>query len=273
MKCPSCGHENDEGHIFCSRCGAALQLTCPFCQAVNEPDGLFCAKCGKSLTTETLAPETSTPTPGPTLAPAPAPASTPAPSSAGSPAKPARRKRSCLGGCLRFVFLLLLIVVVVAVTVAAWPRIEPIVNSVLPGLRSGTCRRIIPEVTSEVASGDALICQFGLADAVSIRQLPSRAVALQGIADYAETQQALLSALAGTEGFRDRSVWQADAAIYAVSGTLSGEPVSTKEGVLLYRDHFLIQARLSNWHDQAALDARWDALVVSARELIDARFK
>ena len=194
-------------------------------------------------------------------------------SSASSPVEPARRKRSCLGGCLRLVFLLLVIVVEVAVIVAAWPRIEPVVNSVLPGLRPGTCLRIVPEVTSEVASGDALICQFGLADAVSIRRLPSREGALQGIADYTETQQALLSALAGTEGFRDRSVWQADAAIYAVSGTLSGEPVSTKEGVLLYRDRFLIQARLSNWHDQAALDARWDALVVSARELIDARFK
>lgn len=192
---------------------------------------------------------------------------------AGSPAEPARRKRSCVGGCLRLVFLLLLILVEVAVIVAYWPRIEPVVNSVLPGLRRGTCRRIVPEVTSEIASGDALICQFGLADVVSIRQLPSRDVALQRIADYAETQQALLSALTGTEGLRDRSTWQADAAIYAVGVTLSGEPVSTREGVLLYRDRYLIQARLSNWHDRAALDARWDALVVSARELIDARFK
>jgi len=128
-------------------------------------------------------------------------------------------------------------------------------------------------VTSEQATGDKLICQFGLADAVSIQQLASGEAALKQIASYTEMQKKLLPSLAKVEGFADRSTWVADAAIYDVRATFSGKPVYTKEGLLLYRDRYLIQVRLSNWGDEAALKARWDALVASARKLIDDKFK
>jgi hypothetical protein len=50
-------------------------------------------------------------------------------------------------------------------------------------------------------------------------------------------------------------------------------PIFTREGVILYRDRYLIQLRLANWSAETALQLRWDALLGNVRRLVDARFR
>ncbi len=67
MLCPSCGHDNRQGRLYCSECGGSFAPTCSSCGAQNEPGEKFCGKCGASLT-EPTAPPTRTPTPQPSPA-------------------------------------------------------------------------------------------------------------------------------------------------------------------------------------------------------------
>jgi len=50
MKCSSCGFENTEDALFCSKCGTKIELICPECEASLTPDSIFCNKCGHNLT-------------------------------------------------------------------------------------------------------------------------------------------------------------------------------------------------------------------------------
>ena len=186
---------------------------------------------------------------------------------------PPRRKRSCLGGCLRFFGILLLALIVATLILYFWPQIVQTVDSFKPGLRPGACKKIVSAVTSETASGDKLLCQFDLTDVISIEQAASRDDALGQIAAYTQMQRQLLATLATSEGFADHSTWQAESAIYDVQAMLSGAPAFTREGLLVYRDRYLILVRLSNWRDEAALKARWETLAADARTLIDDKFK
>lgn len=228
------------GPEFCSQCGAHLRA-----------GARFCSRCGQPVATA-LKPAIQA------GAPPPAPQPTP------------RRKRpSCARGCLY----LIATIVIVAVLIALLPTAIAFVQSLLPGLRGGDCKAVTPVVTSEVATGDTLTCSFGIADAVTIQQLAARDSALQRIATYTHAQKQLLASLAGIEGFADRSTWNDDAAIFDTRATVSGMPIFTREGVILYRDRYLIQLRLANWADETALQTRWDALLANARKLVDAKFK
>jgi hypothetical protein len=164
-------------------------------------------------------------------------------------------------------------IVIVAVLIALAPTAISVVQSLLPGLRGGDCKAITPVVANEVATGDTLTCNFGIADAVTIQQLAAHDAALERIATYTHGQKQLLASLAGTEGFADRSVWSDDAAIFDTRATVSGMPIFTREGVILYRDRYLIQLRLANWADETALRTRWNALLANAKKLVDAKFK
>lgn len=46
--CDTCGHDNERGNRFCTRCGTALTKTCPNCGATMRVDDQFCNACGKS---------------------------------------------------------------------------------------------------------------------------------------------------------------------------------------------------------------------------------
>lgn len=47
MKCPSCQALNDDGHRYCSNCGAALALSCHHCGATVIGAAKFCSNCGR----------------------------------------------------------------------------------------------------------------------------------------------------------------------------------------------------------------------------------
>jgi hypothetical protein len=197
------------------------------------------------------------------LPPGPAPLP-PAPTAqASAPAKP---RRGC--GCGRIFLILLVIVAIAALVLWGVPRVQ----SLLPGLRKGDCSKLAPVVRSESATGNELACSFGLADEVTIQQAPSREVALQRIAIYTAAQQQAVQSLAGAEGFVDRSRWGADAAIYDTQATVSSQALFTRAGLVLYRDRYLIQVRLVNWRDDAAMQSRWSELVGDAQSLIDDKF-
>jgi hypothetical protein len=46
--CPTCGHDNERGNRFCTRCGEALTKPCPNCGAMMRVDDQFCNSCGRS---------------------------------------------------------------------------------------------------------------------------------------------------------------------------------------------------------------------------------
>src|SRR4051812_11839976 len=46
--CAECGHDNERGNRFCTRCGTALTKTCPNCSATMRVEDQFCNACGKS---------------------------------------------------------------------------------------------------------------------------------------------------------------------------------------------------------------------------------
>lgn len=52
MKCPNCSFENQDGILYCGRCGMKLVNICPFCKYANPPDFIFCGKCGRRLSHE-----------------------------------------------------------------------------------------------------------------------------------------------------------------------------------------------------------------------------
>lgn len=49
MKCNECGFENQEGSLFCSKCGTRLADTCPNCGKTVPSGSKFCNYCGQSL--------------------------------------------------------------------------------------------------------------------------------------------------------------------------------------------------------------------------------
>jgi predicted ATPase/class 3 adenylate cyclase len=49
MRCPTCGHENPPGALFCNECAASLSPVCAGCGARNPPDAKFCSQCAKPL--------------------------------------------------------------------------------------------------------------------------------------------------------------------------------------------------------------------------------
>jgi len=63
-------------------------------------------------------------------------------------------------------------IVIAAVFILA-PAAISVVQSLLPGLRGGDCKAVTPVVTSEVTTGNTLTCNFGIADAVTIRRSPT----------------------------------------------------------------------------------------------------
>lgn len=50
MFCIQCGQKAEASAVFCSRCGAKLELTCPQCQGKLPLDATFCIHCGAQLT-------------------------------------------------------------------------------------------------------------------------------------------------------------------------------------------------------------------------------
>ena len=56
MRCPSCGHENPNGALFCNACGARLETPCPSCGQTNRPGSAFCSNCGGRLADTSSAP-------------------------------------------------------------------------------------------------------------------------------------------------------------------------------------------------------------------------
>jgi hypothetical protein len=224
------------GPQFCSQCGARLRT-----------GARFCGQCGHTV----------------------GDASRPEIQASASPAAPPRKRPSCARGCLY----LLAVIVIVAALIALTPTAVSVVDSLRPGLRRGDCKAITPVVAGEVATADMLICNFGSADAVTIQQLSARDAVLQRIAAYAQAQKQLLAVLARQEGFVDRSTWTDEAAIFDARATVLSAPIFTREGVILYRDRYLIQLRLANWSAETALQLRWDALLGNVRRLVDARFR
>lgn len=247
MNCGQCGAVNGAGARFCRQCGAPLPPAvvaggsqtrpCPRCGAWLPAVARFCSRCG--------APQV----PG-----------------AAPPVAPARSGGCGCGGCL---VALLVIVALVAGGAFAYPPVQ----GLLPGLHAGDCRRITPQITSEQLTAETLTCRFGLADGLTIQVLPSREAALARLAAYTRGQRQVLATAATVAGFADRSTWQAEAAVYDVRARVSGRDVFTKDGLLLYRDRFLIQPSLVNWGDDRALQARWDELARAARQVIDARYR
>ncbi len=49
MKCNECGFENQEGSLFCSKCGTRLAADCPNCGKTVPSGARFCNYCGQSL--------------------------------------------------------------------------------------------------------------------------------------------------------------------------------------------------------------------------------
>ncbi|MBN1874919.1 MAG: zinc ribbon domain-containing protein [Anaerolineae bacterium] len=52
IRCPKCGHQNQDGSRFCNACGTMLQRTrirCPHCGTLNTIGNLFCDKCHTRL--------------------------------------------------------------------------------------------------------------------------------------------------------------------------------------------------------------------------------
>jgi len=64
-------------------------------------------------------------------------------------------------------------IVIAAVFIVLAPAAISVVQSLLPGLRGGDCKAVTPVVTSEVTTGNTLTCNFGIADAVTIRRSPT----------------------------------------------------------------------------------------------------
>lgn len=54
MNCNNCGHEIEEGDVFCSECGIKIN-TCPNCGAQLKENAKFCSKCGQKLSFEAVA--------------------------------------------------------------------------------------------------------------------------------------------------------------------------------------------------------------------------
>ncbi len=49
MKCNECGFENQEGSVFCSKCGTRLAMECPNCRKTVPFGSRFCNYCGQAL--------------------------------------------------------------------------------------------------------------------------------------------------------------------------------------------------------------------------------
>lgn len=49
ISCPKCGHINDEGDLFCTKCGSSLVIKCPNCGHQAKNDDEFCSKCGTKI--------------------------------------------------------------------------------------------------------------------------------------------------------------------------------------------------------------------------------
>ena len=49
IKCPKCGHLEDNGMNFCSSCGAKLVKSCPECHASNAMANQICVECGTRM--------------------------------------------------------------------------------------------------------------------------------------------------------------------------------------------------------------------------------
>jgi hypothetical protein len=48
--CPRCGPRPEPDAVYCSNCGAYLDVTCAGCgRAVEEPGAAFCSGCGRQL--------------------------------------------------------------------------------------------------------------------------------------------------------------------------------------------------------------------------------
>ena len=49
--CPYCGHHNDKGDNYCSKCGQKLERAkiCKKCNGVNDPNATYCTFCGEKL--------------------------------------------------------------------------------------------------------------------------------------------------------------------------------------------------------------------------------
>jgi len=54
MRCDKCGFENQEGALFCSKCGAPLFRKCIKCGSEIKLDEDFCSKCGADNRDKTI---------------------------------------------------------------------------------------------------------------------------------------------------------------------------------------------------------------------------
>jgi len=49
MQCPTCQRENLPDSLFCTECGAKIEVSCAACSGTNPPSAKFCRRCGVSL--------------------------------------------------------------------------------------------------------------------------------------------------------------------------------------------------------------------------------
>jgi len=54
MRCARCQTDNLAGSLFCSGCGARLDVACAACRAQNRAGDRFCRMCGTPLVAATV---------------------------------------------------------------------------------------------------------------------------------------------------------------------------------------------------------------------------
>jgi class 3 adenylate cyclase len=65
MRCAKCQAENLADSLFCTACGAKMEVPCAACGGTNPAAAKFCRQCGASLSEPAAPPELASAAPGP----------------------------------------------------------------------------------------------------------------------------------------------------------------------------------------------------------------